>query len=213
MGYPGYQPLSLLQRAGVAAAAAAGALLNPARADLVAAVGETTGGLALARMRDRMRRDPVGQTLLSDRPRISDESLHAAGIFSMPADTFGGAYAGFMGRRGFHADDRPMVRYVDDEELAYVAARAREVHDFWHTLFGTGLPMCALAVAGAPMRLHAEKRRALREVYYPWALKAGTTCADLICLRYEDHFAENLDELRKRWRIIPAPRLPKAQSQ
>lgn len=28
------------------------------------------------------------------------------------------------------------VRFVDDEELAYVVARAREVHDFWHVLTG-----------------------------------------------------------------------------
>lgn len=31
---------------------------------------------------------------------------------------------------------RPPVRFLDDEELAYVATRAREVHDFWHVLFG-----------------------------------------------------------------------------
>lgn len=27
------------------------------------------------------------------------------------------------------------VRFVDDPELAYVAVRSREVHDFWHVLF------------------------------------------------------------------------------
>jgi ubiquinone biosynthesis protein Coq4 len=27
------------------------------------------------------------------------------------------------------------VRFVDDEELAYIAVRSREVHDFWHVLF------------------------------------------------------------------------------
>ena len=32
-----------------------------------------------------------------------------------------------MGTRGFQADDRPPVRFIDDEELAYVVARAREV--------------------------------------------------------------------------------------
>ena len=36
----------------------------------------------------------------------------------------------------FSADERPPVRFVDDGELAYVAARAREVHDLWHVLFG-----------------------------------------------------------------------------
>ena len=31
---------------------------------------------------------------------------------------------------------RPPVRFLNDEELAYVAQRSREVHDFWHVLFG-----------------------------------------------------------------------------
>ena len=54
----------------------------------------------------------------------------------MPDGTFGHAYAKFMGDRNFSAGDRPPVRFIDDVELAYVAARAREVHDFWHVLFG-----------------------------------------------------------------------------
>ena len=29
----------------------------------------------------------------------------------------------------------PSLRFVDDEELAYVLTRMREVHDFWHVLF------------------------------------------------------------------------------
>lgn len=38
--------------------------------------------------------------------------------------------------RQFIACCRPPVRFIEDEELAYVAARSREVHDFWHVLFG-----------------------------------------------------------------------------
>lgn len=30
----------------------------------------------------------------------------------------------------------PSHRFVDDPELAYVITRARQVHDFWHVLFG-----------------------------------------------------------------------------
>lgn len=30
----------------------------------------------------------------------------------------------------------PPCRFVDDPELAYVISRARQVHDFWHVLFG-----------------------------------------------------------------------------
>jgi ubiquinone biosynthesis protein COQ4 len=50
--------------------------------------------------------------------------------------TFGASYYAFMSRRGFSADDRPPVRFVDNSELAYVATRYRQVHDFWHTVFG-----------------------------------------------------------------------------
>lgn len=59
-----------------------------------------------------------------------------AHAWDMEEGTFGQAYARFMGDRNFLAGDRPPVRFIDDAELAYVAARAREVHDFWHVLFG-----------------------------------------------------------------------------
>lgn len=59
-----------------------------------------------------------------------------AHAWDLPEGTFGHAYAKFMGDRKFLAGDRPPVRFIDDLQLAYVAARAREVHDFWHVLFG-----------------------------------------------------------------------------
>lgn len=40
-------------------------------------------------------------------------------------------------------------RFVDDEELAYVLTRMREVHDFWHVLFGCDTDVLSeLAVKG-----------------------------------------------------------------
>lgn len=110
--------------------------MYPARADLVAALGETTGTFALSRMHQQMLGDPVGQRILREKPRITDETLDRC--WDMPSDTFGGAYAKFMGKRGFSANERPPVRFVDHPELAYVATRYREVHDLWHVLFGMG---------------------------------------------------------------------------
>lgn len=65
---------------------------------------------------------------------MQDKSV--AHAWDLPEGTFGHAYAKFMGDRKFLAGDRPPVRFIDDVDLAYVAARAREVHDFWHVLFG-----------------------------------------------------------------------------
>jgi len=167
--YPGHVPLTMLQKSLLSVAAGVGAVAFPQRADLVGAVGETTGWWALRRMRDRMRRDPTGRDILARRPRITDEFLERC--HELPAETFGGAYARFMGTRKFNPNDRPPVRFVDDVELAYVATRSREVHDLWHVLFQcpttvqgelalkalefaqTGLPMAALGAAFAPIRL------------------------------------------------------------
>jgi hypothetical protein len=87
---------------------------------------------------------------------------------SLPEGTFGRAYGDFMRRRSFLASDRPPVRFIDDEELAYVAQRAREVHDLWHVLFNcrtTVLGELALKavefmqVGRGPLRHHLQCRR------------------------------------------------------
>jgi ubiquinone biosynthesis protein COQ4 len=153
---------------------------------------------ALQQIAQRMRNDSVGRQILDDRPRITVRHICSvlqeplAAVFpaedscglcasqdetlaicrQLPAHTFGGAYAQFMGDRGFAASERPPVRWVGtlyqeeasahqlpelslwpcpgyvnraavvslrfvaDEELAYIICRMREVHDLWHVLFG-----------------------------------------------------------------------------
>ncbi len=46
-------------------------LHSPARADLVAALGETTGERALRSMRARMQASATGRIILEERPRIT----------------------------------------------------------------------------------------------------------------------------------------------
>ncbi|KAF6264315.1 coenzyme Q biosynthesis protein Coq4-domain-containing protein [Scenedesmus sp. NREL 46B-D3] len=219
--YPTHVPLHPVQKGAVALLSALGALVKPARGDLVAVVGETFGDAAVRNMAARMRASPTGRQILAERPRVTDAAV--GHCWDLPANTFGGAYARFMGQRGFYADDRPAG---SEEDLAYVITRAREVHDFWHVLFDchtnvfgelalkalefvqTGLPMAGMAVAGAQFKLSAEDRRLLWTTYMPWAAQAGLRSADLMCLYYEQHLQEDLQELRARWRITPAPQLP-----
>eukprot|EP00890_Picochlorum_soloecismus_P006790 jgi/Picsp_1/936/NSC_04421-R1_ubiquinone biosynthesis protein len=221
--YETHVPLSGFQKGMLSVLASWGAFQDPRRADLVAVVGETTGVGALHGIRKRMLQSEEGRLLLKERPRVTDESVGKT--FSMAPDTFGGAYAEFMGQRGFRADERPPVRFVDDPELAWIAARSREIHDFWHVLFGchtnvlgeaalkgveflqTGLPMTAMAVLAAEWRLKSKSRRSLNTVYLPWALRAGSQAADLMCIYYENHFEERLEDVREKWRILPAPTL------
>ncbi|WJX33569.1 hypothetical protein P8452_21763 [Trifolium repens] len=125
--------LKTWQQAAVALGSAVGALLDPRRADLIAALGETTGKPAFQRVLQRMKSSPEGRAVLLERPRVVYANVGHA--WDLPENTFGAAYAKFMGSRNFSPDDRPPVRFMDTDELAYVAMRAREVHDFWHTLF------------------------------------------------------------------------------
>lgn len=161
------------------------------------------------------------QEVLADRPRVLYENV--AHAWDLPPSTFGAAYANFMGKRNFSPDDRPPVRFMETEELAYVAARAREVHDFWHVLFKlhtnfigeTALkvvefeqmlvPMCALSVIGGSVRFSEKQRHLFFSHYLSWALRAGIHCTDLMCIYYEKHFHEDLEDLRRKWGIIPAP--------
>ncbi|EFN51290.1 hypothetical protein CHLNCDRAFT_141230 [Chlorella variabilis] len=222
--YATHVPLSGLEKGAVALLSLWGAFRDPRRGDLVAASGETTGLPAIYAMRERMRRSETGRRILQDRPLITDEVV--APCWDMPQHTFGGAYARFMGTRGFLASGRPPCRFVDDPELAYIITRARQVHDFWHVIFGchtnafgetalkavefvqTGLPMTGLAVLAGEWRFRPEDRRLLNEQFLPWAVRAGARAPDLMCIYYEEHFGESLEELRLRWRIEVAPSTP-----
>ncbi|KAL4422775.1 hypothetical protein ABPG75_008972 [Micractinium tetrahymenae] len=222
--YPTHMPLSGLEKGAVALLSLWGAFRDPRRGDLVAASGETTGLPALYAMRDRMRASETGRRILAERPLITDEVV--APCWDMPEHTFGGQYAKFMGTRGFLASGRPPCRFIDDPELAYVITRARQVHDFWHVLFGchtnafgevalkavefvqTGLPMTGLAVLAGEWRLRPEDRALLNSQFLPWAVRAGARAPDLMCIYYEQHFREPLEELRLRWRIEVAPSAP-----
>ncbi|KAK4846660.1 hypothetical protein QYF36_020450 [Acer negundo] len=71
--------LNLWQQAAVAVGSAVGALLDPRRADLIAALGETTGKPAFQSVLERMKRSPEGRDITNAR---------------------------FMGSRNFSPDDR-----------------------------------------------------------------------------------------------------------
>lgn len=145
---------SELRRAALAASAAVTALTDPTRDDAVAILGETTAGGAPAAMRDRMAESATGRRLLAERPRISAQLLQRSR--TLPDGTLGREYARYMDAHGFNPDGRKPVRFIKDEELAWVVQRYREVHDFWHVI--AGLPPTVLgegASAARPARAAA----------------------------------------------------------
>jgi ubiquinone biosynthesis protein COQ4 len=77
----------------------------------------------------------------------------------------------------------------------------------WLELFQTGLPIAALSSTVGSLRLDEREREILIEQYLPWAMETsrGSSCL-LMNVYYEKEFDTQLEELRERLNISPAPR-------
>ncbi|XP_041667642.1 ubiquinone biosynthesis protein COQ4 homolog, mitochondrial isoform X2 [Cheilinus undulatus] len=221
--YPGHINTTPIQKALLAVGSGVAALQNPYRHDMVAVLGETTGHLALINLRDRMRNDPEGYTVLTERPRIRLSTLDLDMMASLPDGSFGREYLRFLEDNHVTPDSRADVKFVDNEELAYVMQRYREVHDLMHTLLGmptnmlgevavkwfeaaqTGLPMCALGAVLGPLRLNASRLQTLFTSLGPWALQNGRRSRCILSVFYERRWEQSLEDLRQELNIEPPP--------
>ena len=223
--YPGHVPLTSIERIGLAVGSAVASLANPRRGDMIAALGEATAQpFFIRRLRDRMLADPTGRRILRDRPRITSKTMSLEKLRKLPDDTVGRTYAAWLDREGVTPDTRDQVRYIDDEEEAYVMQRYRECHDFYHAVTGlpvfvegevglkalefanTGLPMTGLSLA-AILRLKPAERRRMFETYLPWAFENGWKSKDVINVYWEEELETNVEDLRKRLGIEQPPDL------
>ncbi|KAG2456093.1 COQ4 protein, partial [Polypterus senegalus] len=191
--------------------------------DMVAVLGETTGHLALQRIREKMRNDPEGNQILQERPRIRLSTLDLTRLDALPDGTFGKEYLQFLNVNKVTPDSRADVKFVDDEELAYVIQRYREVHDFVHTLLGmptnmlgevavkcfeavqTRLPMCILGAALGPLRLSARRLQILTTTLVPWALTNGRNATFMMNVYYERYWEMDVESLREQLGLTPPP--------
>jgi len=195
--------------------------------ELIAAFGEATAQpYFINNLRNRMLLHPTGRRILRNRPRLTSTTLDILRLRSLSSNTLGYTYAAWLDAEGVSPDTRTAVRYVDDEECAYVMQRYRECHDFYHALVGlpvfregevalkafefanTGLPMTGLAVFTALTLKKAEWRR-FWDVYGPWAIRNGAQCEDIINVYWEEELETDVDELRGKIGIEKPPNLRK----
>ncbi|KAL9088319.1 MAG: hypothetical protein Q9165_006244 [Trypethelium subeluteriae] len=182
--------------------------------DLIAALGEATATpYFIYRLRNAMLASPTGRRILRDRPRITSQTLSMPYLRTLPSNTVGRTYAAWLDREGVSPDTRDQVRYIDDEECAYVMQRYRECHDFSHALTGlpvfiegeialkgfefanTLLPMTGLSLT-AFLRLKKAERERFFNTYLPWALANGFKAKEVINVYWEEQLERDVDELR-----------------
>ncbi|XP_077140746.1 ubiquinone biosynthesis protein COQ4 homolog, mitochondrial [Ranitomeya variabilis] len=220
--YPHHIPTSALQKLLLSAGSAVMSLYDPYRHDMIAVLGETTGTLALQNLYEKMSKDPEGMQILQERPRIRMSNLDMDRFRALPDGTFGREYARFLDVNRVTPDTRMPVKFVDDEELAYVAQRYREVHDLLHTLLGmptnmlgevvvkwfeavqTGLPMCMLGAVFGPLRLSTRRKKKLLELV-PWAVQSGRDARCVLSVHYENRWEQTVESLREEIGILPPP--------
>ena len=177
--YRGHLPTNPLQKLAATAISAAKALRDPRRADMVGVLGEATGRVALEKIRSDLKKTREGRLILSERPVVDSSTINGDHLRQLNENTFGHAYGRFLERYGFDPDDRTPVSLVDDEELACVLLRYRQVHDFWHVfvrlpptvhgelvlkwfeLVHTGLPVAAFSALFGPLRLSVKTTKAV----------------------------------------------------
>ncbi|KAL8641396.1 MAG: hypothetical protein Q9228_001785 [Teloschistes exilis] len=223
--YDGHFPLTFTERSVLAAGSAMTSLFDPRRGDLIATLGETTATpYFIHRLRDAMLSSPTGRRILRDRPRVTSRTMSLQCLRTLPDKTVGRAYASWLDREGVSPDTRDSVRYIDDEECAYVMQRYRECHDFYHALTGlpvmvegevalkafefanTLLPMTGLSLF-AVLRLKPAERSRFLYTYLPWALTNGLRSKDIINVYWEEQLERNVDELRMELGIEQPPDL------
>lgn len=143
---------------------------------------------------------------------------------ALPENGVGRAYVSWLDREGVSPDTRNSVKYIDDEECAYVMQRYRECHDFYHALTGlpvfvegevalkafefanTLLPMTGLSVFAITRMKPAERIR-FWNTYLPWAVSNGLKSKDIINVYWEEELERDVDDLRKELGIKRPPDL------
>eukprot|EP00457_Paulinella_chromatophora_P010059 gb/GEZN01010146.1/.p1 GENE.gb/GEZN01010146.1/~~gb/GEZN01010146.1/.p1 ORF type:complete len:319 (-),score=49.25 gb/GEZN01010146.1/:273-1229(-) len=216
-------PLSPPAKAFLAGGSSVLALMNPFRADMIAALGEVTADpWALSHMHASMSKNEEGRLILSLKPRISDRAIKEWGLHQRPEGSFGRAYASFLASHQYRPDQRTPVKYVKDIEQAYVMQRYREVHDLLHVLTGlstrvygelvlkwlellqTGMPMCGIGAFVGPLRLSLADKALLATQGIPWALRCHLSLTQpLMSVHFERYWDEPLTDMRARLGIVP----------
>ena len=171
-----------------------------------------------------MLSDSTGRRILRDRPRITSQTVPMTKLRALPESSVGRAYVSWLDREGVSPDTRSSVKYIDNEECAYVMQRYRESHDFYHALTGlpvfvegevalkafefanTLLPMTGLSLF-ATTRMTPLERTRFWNTYLPWAVSNGLGSKAIINVYWEEELERDVEDLRNELGIKRPPDL------
>ena len=191
----------------------------PSEAEHAHLAGETSCYYACQRMKTRMLETESGRRILAERPRMRSPFIDKDTIAAYPPNTLGGAYHKFLSTYGYEYDHRPRVRHTQDEEIAYIFQRYKEIHDFYHVCLQQGvtfydeilvkffeskqtsLPGAAGSVVfghfvlGMTVNWQSAGKLALQDG--PRMIRIAGKAKDFMSVMFEEHFNEDFHQFRK----------------
>lgn len=196
---------------------------DPTDSDAVANVGDLASMNALNWIREKMLNSREGNYIIKNRLRFRSEFVGLEDLKSYGKNTLGFHYYQFMSSHGYETNDRPIVRYFTDVELAYVLLRYREIHDFFHVLLGYDtdvtselavkvfesmhlrLPSASISGLFGTIRVIQDVNNfiTLTKDYVPHVCANAESCEFLMNVIYEEELKTDITELRRRLNIIP----------
>lgn len=205
--------LNPLERSALFLISGVSAILHPEIGTHINNFGEVSSlEFILKDLRDQMLATESGRKILRERPLMNTTTLDPEWLKKLPENTLGNQYYHFT--QG--GDERAPVKLIQDEELAYVFLRYRQIHDIVHILtkskidlagelpvkafeFGnTGLPMTGLACF-AYFKL-SPKRKA--KTHMIDAFLNGAQAVPFITIRWEDWMEKDVDWIRKEMKVL-----------
>ena len=174
----------------------------------------------------RFQATDVGHAVLGERRRLLDRLGDRSWLATLPAGTLGRAYHDFMEAENLSAEGLAAVSNLHtlppDDDVTLFRERTREMHDLLHIVAGygrdplgeaavaaftyaqTGLKgFAAIALFGALRIARACPGHPVRRTVFE-AYRRGRRADWLIAADWEKLLAEPLDDVRKRFGIMPS---------
>ena len=194
------------------------AWMYPSEADHIHLSGEMSAFFACQRMKERMMQSESGRRVLAERPRLRTPFFDKSVVEKCAPNTLGGAYHKFLSTYGYEFDERPKVRYMPDDELAYIYQRYKEIHDFYHVCLNQGvtvyaellvkvfeyaqttLPSAGMTVVIGPPYLAVNYgTETARKIYFeegPRMVRIAKKAKDFMSIMFEEHLHEDYEKFR-----------------
>lgn len=192
------------------------AFKEPENGQHLSHLGDLTSYYALLRIRDKMIKSESGRRILKEQPRFTGE-LDFETLKHRP-NSLGAHYAQFMTSHSFRPEERPLVKYVPDYELAYIMQRYREVHDFLHVIIGCPsvsiidelyvkwFELIQLELPSAGMAVSFGSLLAREKIFEYWrtvgkVVDIANRAEFFLNIPLENHLEDDIQDFRRRYNI------------